>query len=68
MDIKEETDQKLIEAYKQISEFEVLKNKQLVLLVFIQHYNFIIYLFYLIIIFRSKKKVKIKLLKHLNFN
>lgn len=41
MDIKEETDQKLIEAYKQISEFEVLKNKQLVLLVFIQHYNFL---------------------------
>lgn len=34
LDIKEETDQKLIEAYQQISEFENYKNKITCLLVF----------------------------------
>lgn len=36
LDIKEETDQKLIEAYQQISEFENHKNKITCLLVFTQ--------------------------------
>lgn len=39
LDVKEETDQKLIEAYKQIAEFETYKNKITVLLVISPYKN-----------------------------
>lgn len=60
LDIKEETDQKLIEAYKRIAEFEQFKNKITILLVFIliSYYNNVLNT--MLITFRSNKKVKTK--------
>lgn len=64
LDIKEETDQKLIDAYQQIAEFETLNEKIASLLVlnfFIYNFDHIVNL--LVNIFRSNWKEKIKLLK-----
>lgn len=68
LDIKEETDQQLIEAYKQIAELEAFKNQISLLLVFITNHfksyidyrHFIINLIVLSLLFRNKLKVKIE--------
>jgi len=43
LDIKEETDKKLIEAYQQISDLEIFKSKTAILSVFKVHDLFCIY-------------------------
>lgn len=61
VDIKEKTDQKLIEAHKQLSEFEYYKNKTTALMVFILTKKICMNLINFIgWFFRSNWKVKIK--------
>lgn len=59
LDIKEETDQKLIEAYKVIAEFETYKNKITVLLVCIKINKFKVYVQIFYICNISEKLLKI---------